>query len=54
VWEDAIARLVAAIRAGRRGDGLAEAVAAVGAVLAAHFPPRPDDRDELANDVILL
>lgn len=54
VWEDAVAALVADIRADRLGAGLVGAVGAVGAVLAAHFPPRPDDRDELANDVILL
>jgi putative membrane protein len=54
VWQDAVAALVGEIRAGRLGDGLVSAVGAVGAVLAAHFPPRPDDRDELANDVILL
>jgi putative membrane protein len=54
VWEDAIAGLVGEIRAGRLGEGLVAAVGQVGAVLAAHFPPRPDDRDELANDVILL
>ena len=53
-WDTAIAGLVAEIRAGRLGAGLATTVAAVGTVLAAHFPPRPDDRDELANDVILL
>jgi putative membrane protein len=54
VWQDAIASLVGEIRAGRLGEGLVAAVGQVGAVLAAHFPPRPDDRDELANDVILL
>jgi putative membrane protein len=54
VWEEAIAALIGEIRAGRLGEGLVGAVGQVGAVLAAHFPPRPDDRDELANDVILL
>jgi len=54
VWEKAIAALVGEIRAGRLGEGLVAAVGQVGAVLAAHFPPRADDRDELANDVILL
>ncbi|MBN8993984.1 MAG: TPM domain-containing protein [Rhizobiales bacterium] len=53
-WEEAVAALVAEIRAHRLGSGLVGAVGAVGAVLARHFPPRPDDRDELANDVILL
>jgi putative membrane protein len=53
-WQEAVAALVAEIRADRLGDGLVGAVEQVGAVLAAHFPPRPDDRDELSNDVILL
>ncbi len=54
VWDEAIGALVAEIRAGRLADGLVAAVGAVGVVLAAHFPPRTDDRNELANDVILL
>ena len=45
VWEEAIAALVGEIRTGRLGEGLVAAVGQVGAVLAAHFPPRPDDRD---------
>ncbi len=53
-WDGAMADLVAAAGAGRLGDGLLAAVAAAGAVLARHFPPYPHDRDEVANEVVLL
>jgi putative membrane protein len=32
-------------------EGLVEAVHAVGALLAQHFPRRPDDTNELPNEV---
>ena len=54
VWDRAVAGLIGEIRAGRLAEGLIAAVGEAGAVLAAHFPIRPDDRNELANDVILL
>jgi putative membrane protein len=54
VWDELIAALIANIRAGRLDDGLTGAVARAGTVLAAHFPPRPPNRDELPNDLILL
>jgi len=53
-WQDIIAKLTAAIREGRIGDGLVAAVRQAGAILAAHAPPRHDDMDELPNKVILL
>jgi putative membrane protein len=54
VWDEAMAALLAEVRAGRLADGLMAAVAKSGAVLAEHFPPRPDDRNELENDVVIL
>lgn len=54
VWDDIVARLTAEIAAGRLAEGLIGAVERAGAVLAEHFPVRPGDRDELANDVVLL
>jgi putative membrane protein len=54
VWDAAMARLLAEVKAGRLADGLIAAVDATGAVLASHFPPRDGDRDELSNDVVVL
>jgi putative membrane protein len=54
VWDELIAALLADIRAGRLDDGLVGAVTRAGVILAAHFPPRPPNRDELPNDLILL
>lgn len=54
VWDEAIARLIDETRAGRLAEGLVHAIERAGAVLAAHFPPRPGDANELPNDLILL
>lgn len=51
-WQRHVDTLIAAIRAGRLGDGLVTAITEIGRELAAHFPPRDDDGDELPNDVI--
>ena len=53
-WDAVITALVGEIRAGRLAEGLVAAIEGVGAELARHFPPRPGDRNELANDVVLL
>lgn len=54
VWGDAMAALVAAVKDGRPGDGMAEAVTQIGKVLAEHFPRRPGDTNELPDRLILL
>ena len=54
VWDDLIAALLADIRTGRLDDGLVGAIDRAGKILATHFPPRPPNRDELPNDLILL
>jgi putative membrane protein len=53
-WGDIMAVLIDEVRAGRAGQGLAEAVRRVGAVLATHFPRSPDDRNELPDRLIEL
>ncbi len=53
-WGEAMAALLAGIKAGRTGDGMAAAVERIGAVLAAHFPRSADDTDELPDRLILL
>ncbi|MCV0394560.1 MAG: TPM domain-containing protein [Rhizobiaceae bacterium] len=50
-WSGMVDRLVAAARQGDLADGLEAAIAEAGALLAAHFPPRPDDRNELDDHV---
>jgi len=54
VWGDAMAALVAAVKDDRPGDGMAEAIRQIGIVLAAHFPPRVDDSNELPDRLIIL
>lgn len=54
VWGEAMAALVAEVRAGRTGAGMAAAVRAMGDVLAAHFPRAADDRNELPDRLITL
>ena len=53
-WGEVMVALIDHVRAGRLADGLAEAVAQIGAILAAHHPPAPDDRNELPDRLIEL
>jgi putative membrane protein len=53
VWRAAIEGLVAAARRGALGEGIAGAVAQIGAILSEHLPAGPDNPDELPNRVIL-
>ena len=52
VWGEAMAAMLAEIRAGRIADGLIAAVDKVGAVLAQHFPRSGDDTNELPDRLI--
>ncbi|MBO9622168.1 MAG: hypothetical protein J7500_05600 [Sphingomonas sp.] len=54
VWGDAMAALIAAVKDGRPGDGMADAVARIGAVLAEHFPRSEGDTNELPDRLIVL
>jgi uncharacterized membrane protein len=45
--------MVERLRAGAARDAIVQAVQDVGAVLAREFPRRPDDIDELPDDVSL-
>ncbi len=51
-WGAAMAALVAAVKDGRPGDGMAEAVEQVGVVLAEHFPRTAGDTNELPDRLI--
>jgi uncharacterized membrane protein len=50
-WERLVEAVLAHFREERPRDGLLHAVAEVGLVLARHFPRRPDDVNELSDQV---
>jgi putative membrane protein len=54
VWGDAMAALIAGVKADRAAQGMADAVAQVGVILAAHFPRSDDDINELPDRLIEL
>lgn len=53
-WGEAMAALLAEVKAGRPADGIVAAVGMIGAVLAEHFPRRSDDRNEIPDKLIEL
>ena len=53
-WGAAMAALVSAVKDGRVGDGMAQAVRQIGDVLAQHFPRAADDQNELPDRLIEL
>ena len=53
-WGEAMVALIDHVRAGRLADGMVEAVAQIGAILAAHHPPAEGDRNELPDRLIEL
>jgi putative membrane protein len=52
VWDQAIAALIAGIKAGQPGEGFAAAIEQCAAVLAEHFPPGSLNRDELPDRLV--
>jgi uncharacterized membrane protein len=50
-WARLVAAVTAHFRAEHARDGFIHAIAEVGAVLAEHFPRRPDDVNELGDEV---
>jgi putative membrane protein len=51
-WQAMVDELVGAIRGGRAADGLATIIGRIGRELAAKFPPRADDTNELPDQVV--
>jgi putative membrane protein len=49
-WQALVNAVVESIRTGQAGAGIASAVDAIGARLAQHFPPSPDDVNELPDE----
>lgn len=54
VWGDAVAALTAALRRDRPVEGLEQAVALCGKVLAEQFPPRPADINEVPDRLVVI
>ena len=48
-WATAVTRVETRFAEGRYADGLVEGIRMAGAALAEHFPPRPDDVNELPD-----
>ena len=53
-WGDAMAILIGRIKRGEAGQGMADAVTAVGALLTTHFPKTAADTNELPDRLIEL
>jgi len=54
VWGDAMVALLDGVRAGKPGEGMAEAVRQMGIVLAKHFPKGSENPNELPDRLIEL
>ncbi len=53
-WRAVAAAIIEGGRSGRLPEGIAEGVAVAGRVLAAHFPPGPDPRNELPDHLVVV
>ncbi|MEQ1860734.1 MAG: TPM domain-containing protein [Chthoniobacteraceae bacterium] len=51
-WEELVAQTAAELRADRFTDAIVNAIHKAGELLARHFPARPDDRNELPNEIV--
>lgn len=54
VWADAVEALASGLKKGDPAGGFEAAIALCGEVLAEHFPPGADDRNELADRLVIL
>jgi putative membrane protein len=52
-WDALVARVSGQLREERHLEGLVAAVKELGATLRTHFPRRPDDRNELGDQLSL-
>jgi uncharacterized membrane protein len=51
-WDEVAGAMTSYFREGKFTDGLVHAIDHAGRLLAKHFPRRPDDKNELPDDVI--
>ena len=54
VWQEAVDALLDHMRGGRIADGFVIAVEKCGKVLAEHFPPGSDDKDQLPDRIYVI
>lgn len=54
VWGDAMDAMIAEVKVGRPGEGMAAAVERIGVILAKHFPKSHDNTNELPDRLIEL
>ena len=52
-WEGYVSRIVAGLKGGEAASAIIGVLEDLGSTLATHFPPRPDDTDELSNEVVV-
>ena len=53
-WADTAAALLAGVKRGDPTQGYVDAIAMAGSVLSVHFPPTPDNPDELPNRLLIV
>jgi len=51
-WDEVAAAMTGYFREGKFTDGLVHAIERAGTLLAKHFPRRPDDKNELPDNVV--
>jgi putative membrane protein len=51
-WDEVRDKIIHGIRSGKACEGICDAIKSCGDALAAHFPHRPDDTNELPNTVV--
>jgi putative membrane protein len=52
-WDEVVHILTVGLKSGSACDGFCKAIERCGEILAQHFPRPPDDRDELANKLVI-
>jgi len=53
-WKDIVENLIKDIRDKNTGEGIVKAIDECGKLLSKHFPIKPDDTNELSNDINIL
>lgn len=54
VWGDAIGKILAKTKSGDLAEGLVLGIDEIGEILAAHFPPTPENPNEISDSVVFI